>query len=195
MCEESKTEIINKIVIIGNGFDLANDLPTSYNDFILWYLKDYLEKAYAKGSIYSDGLISTNSCVSKTNFSVFDLNIFRETLETNFKHGKIDSLFLELILKDVESKNWVDIETLYFKEILGIYKSKSDENRKLQKLNNDLKIITSKLVEYLKTITKTTKIQPLRGITFRDFFGCKNEDEKSFFINFNYCHPLKILSK
>ena len=28
---------MNRIVLIGNGFDLANKLPTSYKDFINWY--------------------------------------------------------------------------------------------------------------------------------------------------------------
>ena len=30
---------MNKLILIGNGFDLAHNLETSYNDFILWYLK------------------------------------------------------------------------------------------------------------------------------------------------------------
>ncbi len=28
---------MNRIVLIGNGFDLAHGLPTRYEDFILWY--------------------------------------------------------------------------------------------------------------------------------------------------------------
>ncbi len=34
----------NKLVIIGNGFDLAHGLKTSYNDFIYWYLQQTLSK-------------------------------------------------------------------------------------------------------------------------------------------------------
>ena len=30
---------MNRIILIGNGFDLAHGLKTSYNDFIKWYLK------------------------------------------------------------------------------------------------------------------------------------------------------------
>ena len=29
---------MNKLVIIGNGFDLAHGIETSYKDFIIWYL-------------------------------------------------------------------------------------------------------------------------------------------------------------
>ena len=34
---------INRIVVIGNGFDLAHKLPTKYVDFINWYWKDITE--------------------------------------------------------------------------------------------------------------------------------------------------------
>ncbi len=38
---ETKTTI-NKLFLIGNGFDLALGLKTSYNDFIFWLLQKYL---------------------------------------------------------------------------------------------------------------------------------------------------------
>ena len=28
---------MNRLILIGNGFDLAHGLKTSYNDFINWY--------------------------------------------------------------------------------------------------------------------------------------------------------------
>lgn len=33
---------INRIIIVGNGLDLAHDLATRYADFINWYWKKYL---------------------------------------------------------------------------------------------------------------------------------------------------------
>jgi len=33
---------MNRLIIIGNGFDLAHGLKTSYNDFLLSYLKTAL---------------------------------------------------------------------------------------------------------------------------------------------------------
>ena len=32
---------MNRIVLIGNGFDLAHGLKTSYKNFIDWYWKDW----------------------------------------------------------------------------------------------------------------------------------------------------------
>lgn len=34
---------MNRLVIIGNGFDLAHGLKTSYNDFVDWYLEKRLK--------------------------------------------------------------------------------------------------------------------------------------------------------
>jgi hypothetical protein len=44
-----KYESINRVIIIGNGFDLAHGLKTSYHDFILNYLKDNCIKALEEG--------------------------------------------------------------------------------------------------------------------------------------------------
>ncbi|WP_406823950.1 AbiH family protein [Pedobacter sp. KACC 23697] len=36
---------MNRLILIGNGFDLAHQLKTSYNDFIVWYLIQGMECA------------------------------------------------------------------------------------------------------------------------------------------------------
>lgn len=35
---------MNRIILVGNGFDLAHGLKTKYEDFVLWYLKTWVEK-------------------------------------------------------------------------------------------------------------------------------------------------------
>ena len=50
---------MNRIVLIGNGFDLAHGLKTSYKDFIDWYWKDWGEKLlYGLNKTETDGLCS-----------------------------------------------------------------------------------------------------------------------------------------
>ncbi|MDQ1152372.1 hypothetical protein QE382_004356 [Sphingobacterium zeae] len=60
-----KDERINKIFLIGNGFDLAHRLPTRYIDFITWYLKDCCFKAIEKG-YYKDDCLTV-----KINLGIF----------------------------------------------------------------------------------------------------------------------------
>lgn len=40
---------MNRIILIGNGFDLAHGLKTSYRDFIDDYWKTFIEKARNSG--------------------------------------------------------------------------------------------------------------------------------------------------
>lgn len=48
---------MNRLVIIGNGFDLAHGLKTSYKDFINWYWEQrVLELKGVSSSISEDGL-------------------------------------------------------------------------------------------------------------------------------------------
>jgi hypothetical protein len=51
---------MNRLIIIGNGFDLAHGLKTDYNSFIVWYLKKCFAKALNGNSgsyEYNDKLI------------------------------------------------------------------------------------------------------------------------------------------
>lgn len=47
---------MNRLFIIGNGFDLAHGLPTSYNHFIDDYIQNLLVKL-AKDKIFDDGFV------------------------------------------------------------------------------------------------------------------------------------------
>ena len=50
---------MNRIVLIGNGFDLAHGLKTSYKNFIDWYWKDWGEKLlHGLNKTETDGLCS-----------------------------------------------------------------------------------------------------------------------------------------
>ena len=48
---------MNKLILIGNGFDLAHRLPTSYNHFVdhFWtHLKENHKKEWAKEMVFID---------------------------------------------------------------------------------------------------------------------------------------------
>jgi hypothetical protein len=82
---------MNKLVIIGNGFDLAHGLPTSYGDFINWYWKkviehfsECVEKVYSDEICYVELTFKSKSLItiskSKERFkevqNFYDLNSF-----------------------------------------------------------------------------------------------------------------------
>lgn len=44
----AENPLLNNLIIIGNGFDLAHGLKTSYSDFIIWYFNQVKNKILDK---------------------------------------------------------------------------------------------------------------------------------------------------
>jgi hypothetical protein len=71
---------INRIVIIGNGFDLAHGLKTRYEDFIDWYWKRWFYKLKkCPNYTISDGLCEISLVSNESTWSHF----FYETWNNN----------------------------------------------------------------------------------------------------------------
>jgi hypothetical protein len=63
---------MNRLILMGNGFDLAHGLKTSYKDFIIWYLANCLSNVGFYPKVYEDELLKirfndTNSFISMVN--------------------------------------------------------------------------------------------------------------------------------
>lgn len=121
---------MNRLVIIGNGFDLAHGLPTSYKDFIDDYWKKSCNTNGLKKLKYSDELIVIHfefgGMYNTANYNAIDnindyksLNLFFETNRQDI-HGKFTfefkNKFFEIICYN-SIENWVDLENEYYKEL------------------------------------------------------------------------------
>lgn len=146
---------MNRIIIIGNGFDLAHGLKTSYANFIDWYWeKKILDLRNERGTILDDGLTKFE-LLKHNSWNVFFIYNFGnkiiskdkllEIIRNNPEHFDLTySSFFSNIINHYETKGWVDIETEYYKLLI----SSNDP----EKLNNELDIVRGKLIEYLKGI-------------------------------------------
>ncbi|MGK9121095.1 AbiH family protein [Olivibacter jilunii] len=134
---------MNKLIIIGNGFDLAHGYPTRYSDFILWLVKKELKTVYesrhqshqrenplfhciVNANIYVDKLI--DEYLDETVLSIVESNTreyvplmyipdFDDDLPTG--HNNVFTInpksdFAKKLLKNT-CENWVDIEQTYYK--------------------------------------------------------------------------------
>lgn len=160
---------MNRLVLIGNGFDLAHGLKTSYADFINWYKAHRIEqlgKVHTNVSqdplctikllepqalsIYASNYIWANQNISHVEF--FDY-IVGNTLEFETKF----SPFFERIIKSIETKGWVDIENEYYELLTGCaFDSVMSEAGKLaliKPLNNQLDYLKEQLVLYLQEVS------------------------------------------
>lgn len=159
---------MNRLVLIGNGFDLAHKLPTSYQDFINWYWDgrfNCLRKTFT--SISEAKLCEMAVTVSPTWYNFFEqgpsiLNeykgaeLFLELRQRGICRATMTPLF-ERIHKSIESKGWVDIENDYY-ELLKQYVLENAPEEQIDVLNEELYDLQELLVEYLKSIAISDKI-------------------------------------
>ena len=152
---------INRIILVGNGFDLSHKLSTKYEDFINWYWDKCLyELRRCRNTSYSDQLctfvINENS---NTWFGVLwnlisSLNPpsgrdFFEFIKNETEKFSIHySPFMKRICQSIESKGWVDIENEYYMALNEEYFETPE------KINKEFEIIKSNLIEYLSYIQK-----------------------------------------
>lgn len=211
--------MINRLILIGNGFDLAHGLKTSYKDFIEDYLCNAIN-VFISGGCHDDKLLYIGSEMSRNGIPpITDLEKLRGIIETleKQKHFKFKSAFFKKIFNTTSIENWVDIENEYFDLLKSlIYDQKGTiilQNKlhpeynsaldKIMLLNEEFDFLKSLLEQYLNDMTSTFIPQ-----NFDEFEGivCQKIDinenpalnlEKEvlpnslYFLNFNYTHTVE----
>lgn len=161
---------MNRIVLIGNGFDLAHELRTSYEDFINWYWDQRLHNIRFEHKDVSRDLLCSMKILSVSGYEDWSLYLFHHSFFNNPSNneglgkGFIEELknhpdyfevtnspFFENICKSIETKKWVDIENEYYR-LLTKYVIDEKSGDRVYDLNNQLAEIRRNLIEYLDTI-------------------------------------------
>ncbi len=135
---------MNRLVIIGNGFDLAHGLPTSYRNFIdnFWanikenYKSEDIKKLVEINEKYY-GFMENEPITRYMDFQE-NLETYCETYKYRFNShdgSRDDSINSGLIFRFendffrqiniLNSENWVDIENQYYKMLKKIVKTES----------------------------------------------------------------------
>lgn len=193
---------MNKLIIVGNGFDIHNGLATRYSDFLKWYLNGCFEEAfnyYFSNSVPGDPpssifdnlleikIIRLYSGVNVTpikNVEEFT-NLFFEKINRiekalNFSYRGI-MLHLEItihsdlfkdLLNDHTEKNWVDIEMTYYNHLKNCLRDYNDE--RLRGIYSDKYLL--KINNELETIKNKLEIY-LKEIS----------ENRKVHYDFNYC--------
>lgn len=127
---------MNRIVLIGNGFDLAHGLKTSCADFIHWYWNQRLHdvilihEAVSADSLCSMRVLPASGYENWYLLSYYN-SFFKDLIKNEWKITGEDfikqlksqpdffeitfSPFFERIIKSIETKRWVDIENEYYR--------------------------------------------------------------------------------
>lgn len=203
----------NIIVLIGNGFDIANGFKTRFSDFannylekrIIPELKDLIENKDAQNTFFRKNFVL--KMAKKSN--AFDYDIMedalwlfvqndqdqklKEYLENDYKVIRfiLQNSLLGLLYSDTD-KNWFDIENTYFKELIKLKNSalkttRAYDIKPLQRLNKDFYEIKTEVLKYLKSI-ETEVDKDILGFLIYHFEDVKNV----YFVNFNYTNTLQL---
>lgn len=187
---------MNRIVLIGNGFDLAHGLKTKYEHFIKWYLN---QKKDSTGILYKEKI---------RNYDIYLAHMNARQVEESMRDPCI---FLNNILKKIGSYGWVDIEKEYYALLIQLIYSIDDNSQRLDPmiLNIQLDHLKAMLIEYLKIEDKkrvevihsikdkinrpiirseiaTTNLKYLNNITSDDV-----KPSNTILLNFNYTKTAK----
>ena len=179
---------MNRLVIIGNGFDMAHGLKTSYKDFINWYWEKRLNALLVEQSPISEDCLckleikNTKDCASWSNFFFF--NSYRDLITREWKYPPYEivsaikdntddfsvtySRFFETILQSIETRGWVDIENDYYQLLKGCSEN-ADCGYTVKELNEQLAYLQEKLVEYLSSIGTNHHIKELHDAMIEFF--------------------------
>ena len=209
----------NRIVIVGNGYDRALGMQTSYKEFLLDYLKSCAKEAM-KAPYHNDSLIKIDHINFVNNHELLpkldSINDVKDLLQFIGELKKTEkSELLELLVDKLHKDRWVDIESLYFtcliEKIQQIKKSSllKRDFTPVEKLNAEFNSLSKGLNSYIQKIDSTFNIDfishPLT--TLNDIFFEKQIHTKAYlthqrhelsikdpnkvlFLNFNYTNSL-----
>jgi hypothetical protein len=204
-----------KIVIIGNGFDLAHDLKTSYKDFINWIYSQTFKDIY-NSYIDTSAFNESNSIRGLDIFIKYDVRLNSKILNIlnsidgyyslNDKKDEIFKLLKEnstnKLFNNINHHFNVSEKNIILKEIINQLNKTNNwcdieylylkllKEEKIIELNRDFNEIKKHLIEYLKT--ESTKEVKIRDEYRRFFNTVKNDD---LILNFNYTNTFDTYLK
>lgn len=164
--------MLNRIIIIGNGFDLAQNLPTSYNNFIDWLIEEKHKKLEEVHYRYEDDEIKYSPGTFNHKIPFEDVKkkfIYSEVKSTmpiyvggrstyqrenTFDIGQLfyKNKFLEIIIRSRYINGWADIEGLFYEELNKIVSNPKSTDKEIKKFNTEFYRIISLLEEYLSSV-------------------------------------------
>jgi len=162
------------LIIIGNGFDLAHNLETSYPQFIK-YLVESNNKQVKHLDLFITGLHRNYEELRQIeNLSVHLSNTVKNDL-------------LKILIQNFFLKNWSDVEEIYFEQLNSIGKNNAPYKTP-QLLNGQFEQIKFALDKYLyDQESRSSKIE-----SYDAMFNAL-DNENTLILNFNYTKTIDRL--
>lgn len=192
---------MNKLVLLGNGFDLAHGLETSYGHFITWYLNK-ARMGVNTNHFHKDDIFEW-SCKSPIENSFKKANDFLDLLPDFKKRINYIHEIFPILIQNFSLRKWVDIESYYYSHVLKIMNMRGFEKKDskeyedaigvLKKLNSVFDALKNELIEYLDTIDTKDLYNGMIERNFDKYICSIDEGEHNnkLFLNFNYTSTIR----
>lgn len=202
---------MNRLVLIGNGFDLSHGLKTSYRDFIEDYLYRSLMIFLRQGKFEDNNILITYIeryyYMTQEFIELFEqvenkMHVIQQILRNNMimfekknrsYHNvikvKFINPFLDVLMKKMNTNEfkWVDIENEYYKELITF--AKAGKIEAIKTLNDGLDLIKKELENYLHNLP-AVNLLPSQWKQLKDTLDL-DETDKILFLTFNYTPTLQ----
>lgn len=166
--------MVNRIILIGNGFDLAHGIPTSYWDFMDNYWKNSFTEFYSKNdNLFKNEEFETTQHISKSTFKNHK-EFLKHVVTYTSLIKKVNEFFFKLSIH-LDKWDWVDVETAYYDELLFSKPPIRTRQQDIVKLNKDFEKVKDLLEKYLtkvvdETIINRQIITAVKSIIREDLF-------------------------
>ncbi len=199
---------MNRLIIVGNGFDLAHKLKTGYCDFITDYISRSINCFYDEG-ISIDPMMEIKNKYRGNYFekttrstpgtALRDLQYLKEH---DLASVSINSKFLTAIIERLSEINWVDLENDYFDQLISLKDHSGFILKQVEELNIEFYFLKNELEKYLIKQQKESQqvydyrftnifCEPINGkeIVTRNIFT--ERPKENLILNFNYTSTLE----
>lgn len=187
---------MNRIILIGNGFDLAHDLKTDYRSFIDHLWEDKLIKFqndfnYVDEDIDIKGLNYYRNSLLPNLINSHD-DFLKYNIDKTINNGRLTIVYKNVFLKKITEhtylKNWVDVENEYFKMLLNITNKTNAIDSEIKKLNRNFSTIKKSLEKYItdEIRPKAKSLKRIDDIYTSIYSNFKVEDFSKFGFDFLY---------
>lgn len=194
--------LTNKIIILGNGFDISHGLKTTFENFMINYLTKLinqfvnseikrdqdlmnyydLESPFMKlqSVKWRDGDPTKNNVIVSEMILKNSFNHLRD-FDNFFKNTTIffrytPSIFLQSLIKFDKENGWLDFELCYYDLLIDL--TKKNDIVGVRGLNKQMFEIKKELIHYLGHINRD--IDLLHKMNSQNFFDFKEEYYSSF---------------
>ncbi len=147
---------MNRIIILGNGFDLAHRLPTTYQNFVEKYFRSSEEnnpffvrhEKYQHGAKVFDDILNAH-IASKKNTPIVRNHIIKFTLEESVT-------------------NWFDFEKTYYKYLKNCLGKSGEIDSFISLLNKDFETVKKEFESYILEVINSYQV--LSTNAFNEYF-------------------------